>query len=456
MKLENYFKEVLQEFNKQHISYCVLRNYEFLVNQSKEKGFDFDIVISKNDLPKAEKVFHQLNFLKSPKQFSLKHQGYGKYISKINKKIGFDVQKGGVYWNDMVYLEGDDLLSRKVKLPFGEDKDDFFNVLSKEDSLIMYVCHSLLGKRFFKEKYKNILINLIEENLDWFYINEKLSFVFTKSIVEKIVERIKNKQFKVLQSKSYFYIINYILKRPKNLLIFIALFFRWLKWLKLGKSYPMISFIGPDGSGKSSNAEELLKSIELFGKDVELIYTGRGKSNLIPIKKIGNIYKKIEEKKDSAEKDNNENNEKKKKTMFFYIKPLIYTLSAPIYTLDLFLRYWFVIYPKRKKKIIVTDRYCSDVLLMEHVPFVIKRMLLAVFPKPTITFYFYNDAEILYERRKQQSVEELNRQMKLFKYLVNKFKAIPIKTTNFEKDLTGIKQQVFNYLFIKNPVFKRR
>ena len=69
------------------------------------------------------------------------------------------------------------------------------------------------------------------------------------------------------------------------------------------------------------------------------------------------------------------------------------------------------------KKVVITDRYCSDILLMKNVPLGLKRSLLKLFPKPTITFYLYNSPRILHQRRPQESVEELSRQLKLFEEL---------------------------------------
>ena len=156
----------------------------------------------------------------------------------------------------------------------------------------------------------------------------------------------------------------------------------------------------------------------------------RGKGNILPIKKIAGIYKRTEEK----------TTDKKNK--------LVYILAAPVYTIDLLFRYFFRIVPKRmEKKIVITDRYGSDVLLMKHVPLWFKKVLFSLFPKPTLAFYLYNDPEVLYERRKQQSPEELQRQMELFGHLVKKFQALPIKTNDPEQDSQMIAQRTFTYLF---------
>ena len=261
--------------------------------------------------------------------------------------------------------------------------------------------------------------------------------IFTKKIARKILEKVERRDFDYLEKRAYFFAGYYVLHRFRNTVVFTKLFFRWLIWLRIGKSYPMVSFIGPDGSGKTTAAEHICEILKKNKREASLIYMGRGKGNFLPIKNLAARYKKYEEKQETYAD--------LKKSSFG--QKLIYSAAAPVYTLDLLVRYFSIILPLRKcKKIVVTDRYCSDILLMPHVPFVLKRMLLSLFPKPSLTFYLRNDADILYNRRKQQSLAELERQMRLFGYLSRKFKAIEIKTTSFEKDSLAIEEAVFTYL----------
>ena len=63
-----------------------------------------------------------------------------------------------------------------------------------------------------------------------------------------------------------------------------------------------------------------------------------------------------------------------------------------------------------------------------------KKILMIPFRKPTLTFYLYNDPQTLYERKYDQSPEELTRQMKLFEHLRKKFDAIKIKSEDKDKN----------------------
>lgn len=426
-------KNVLADFDKHKVGYALLRNYEFLLDSAVEKGFDLDLVIGKNDFIQAKTILLDHGFVKYRQQFSLAHRGFGKYFPPEQLKFGFDIQVGGIYWNDLAYLSAEMVLEQRIK------KDGFY-VLSDEDAFMMYVCHSLLGKRRFKEKYKQELVKLHAEDLNFNYIFDTLSRIFNRRIAKDILLGVKEGKFSALERKSLGYAAYYVLHKPRNVITFSKLFFRWLRWLRIGRSYPLISFIGPDGSGKSTAAEHLVKILQKNRRNALLFYMGRGKSNILPIKKIAGKYKKYEEGKDKSVNGKQSS----------LLQKMVYSAAAPIYTFDLLIRYLTTIFPERKrKKIIVTDRYCSDILLMPHVPFWFKRILLSFFPRPTLTFYLHQDAKVLYGRRKQQSVEELERQMKLFDYLSKKLKAVSVQTTSVEGDSAMIEENVFTY-FMKN------
>jgi len=441
-------KKVLQEWDKNRILYCILRNYEFLFDPHQEAGYDLDIVLASAHAEIAEQILLQQGFTKYPLQFSKKHHGFGIYVPEERCKLGFDLQIGGIHWNDMVYLSETTIFPRR-KIQQG------VSLLSPEDEFVMYLCHSLLGKRYFKEKYQQKIIELLGPKLDLNYVRNILEQSFSSSVAEEIMNKTQQHDFKGLTKKSKYYLLHFLEHKPRRIGILLPLFFRWLNWQRFGQSYPLISIIGPDGSGKTTAAQELFEVLQQSRRSVSLIYSGRGKSNFLPIKTIAGWYKKKE--KQQEEREHILSNSKKSfkinrnhSISSTIIQKIVYSLAAPVYTLDLLLRYYLLIFPRRKlRTIVITDRYCSDILLMPHVPWTLRRFLLSLFPKPTLCFYLHNDARVLYERRKQQSVSELEQQMKLFSYLSHKFKAISIETTNIEKDVALIQSKVFHYFMKK-------
>lgn len=410
-------KKIFEEFEKNNVRYCILRNYEFLLGGPLE--IEGNLCIDEKDLTVAEDILNRNGFVKRDQQFSLKHKSYLKLINL--KKVSFDVQVGGVYWNDVKYL---DVLNNRIK-------KNFFYTPSDNDTFVMLIAHSILGKRYFKPEYQRIIQQL---NVNESYVKEKLVSIFGSNAANRLYNKVRSGNFAI---NPWPYVIKFILK-PKHLALFIPLSLRWIGWKKPFQLGPLISVLGPDGAGKSSLVENLKSYLVQNDRKVSVIYTGRGRNHILPITVIGRIYRSKEKKKDNLQPN------KEIKAKPSYKRKILYTLMAPIYSFDLLLRYIFKIFPERlTKKIVITDRYCSDILLMKHVPFLIKKALYLIFPKPTLTVFLYNDPETLVQRRPEETLEELTRQMEIF----NKFEySIKVKTDNQEEDTNKILTETFTKL----------
>ncbi len=387
-QIEGY-KKVLTEFNCRGIQYCLLRNYEFLYDPSfPVEGLD--IIISKSDMPKVDLILRELDFTKRKQQFSLAHKAYFKLVDL--KMVSFDIQVGGVYWNDMKYLD-ESVLKHLVN-------KEFFFVLADNDAFVMYLVHSILGKRYFKPKYQQILSSLeIDEN----YVLEYLSTIFNPKIARRLLALVKQQKF--AEIPIYPLVVYFILKKPSRIAVFLGLFGRWIIWKKPFTQAPLISVLGPDGAGKSTLVSALQEHLQLKGRTVKVVYTGRGRNHLLPITKIGRAYKRTEKKKVQAANS--------KRSSFS--TRFLYTVSSPIFAFDQLLRYYIRIFPARiGKKIVITDRYGSDIMLMKNVPFGFKKFLLWFVPQPTLTLFLYNTPEVLKERRPAENIDDLRRQLEIF------------------------------------------
>ncbi len=429
MERITFLRQVLEEFNKESVSYCVLRNYEFLLGAGSPQDIEsLDTVIAEKDLAKVDQILIPFGFQKRKPQFSLQHKAYFKLINL--QKVSFDFQIGGVYWNDLCYMDEEIIRNRVRK--------DFFFVPSDNDTFLMLLTHSVLGKRFFKPKYQQILFSLYPR-INQKYVYEKLSKIFNPNIAQQLLLSVKENNFN--QIKTYSLAAYFILKKPKNYFTFSALSRRWFwQYKNPFRLAPLISVVGPDGSGKSTLVQKLNEFLQSTERKTALIYTGRGRDHFLPITFLGRKYKHSEKKKDIEKGDltlTKISNWKRR---------LIYTCAAPIFTLDLLLRYYFRILPQRfKGEIVITDRYCSDIVLMKHVPFWFKRILLGLFPKPTISIYLYNDPEVLHQRRPEESIPELKRQMEIFE----KFRySLRLKTINKESNLKIVLTIVSNNLLM--------
>lgn len=413
-------RNVLEEFERQNVGYCVLRNYEFLYDERFEVE-SLDTVVALRDYHNVERILLQAGFMPRKQQFSLKHKAFFKLLDE--EMVSFDIQVGGVYWNDMLYL-GEEIVEQRVR-------KEFFFVPSNNHTFVMLLVHSVLGKRYFKSKYQHILASL---SYDKEYVWKKLSEVFSPTIARTLINSAVRGSLPLVSTK--YLVLRFLFSKPKRLGIIIPLFFRWLRWKKFFKAYPLIVFIGPDGAGKSTQVQSLGQFLQKKRRRVAIVYMGRGRGQILPFGALGRAYKRAEKKRDAARHKG-----------ISIKKRIVYTLSAPIFTLDLLLRYVVSIFlPRRRRTIVITDRYCSDIYLMKYVPWWFKKRLFSLFPKPTLVFYLYNESCMLHERRPEEPVEELERQMRLLGKISQTMNAIMIKTDDKEKVRKEIMQRVFEYV----------
>ena len=181
-------KEVLRELEKQGVRYCVLRNYDFLLegrNDIRASEKSVDMVVSREDFNLFEKIMVDFSFLKRKPQFSRAHQAYFR-IEEL-EPISFDVQVGGAHWNDMCYLDEKLILGNRVK-------NFFFYIPGDNDTFIMLVAHSILGKRYFKKEYQEKILqlaSLIEVN----YVRAQLHNIFNAKITGELLSLIQKNKF---------------------------------------------------------------------------------------------------------------------------------------------------------------------------------------------------------------------------------------------------------------------
>src|SRR3989344_91577 len=411
MNSENIFdaKEIFVDL--EGMQYCLLRNYEFLLNDAAAESLD--TAVAEKDIEKFAGILRKHGFTERKPHFSKKHRAFFRVVG-YGKKISFDVQVGGVYWNDMRYM-GEDIFENKVK-------KDFFYTLSDEDTCMMLIAHSILGKRMFKEKYQRIIGKLMPAHKE--YVRQAIASIFSPKIAQQIIDHAEKRTLSTI--KTYPLVAYFLVKKPQQLFGFAALFVRWVKWKKPLASAPLISIVGPDGAGKTSLADALRDCLKNTKRKAEIIYTGRGRGHLLPISRLGYRYKKNEQKNEKIQKQAG----KKEKIKIPYI------LALPVFALDLWLRYVFFIFPRRlRKTVVITDRYCTDILLMKHVPMWMKKVAVFFFPRPLFSVLLYNDAEVLHQRRSEESVEELRRQMDI---LMQRPYTLRVMTMDREKDTARI------------------
>lgn len=199
---------------------------------------------------------------------------------------------------------------------------------------------------------------------------------------------------------------------------------------------PIIALLGVDGAGKSSTASEIKKILNAKGFHCKIIYMGRGRDRALPgardtMKKLG---MNPPGKDDILSRDS------------WITKNLIFMRDMS-YLLDAFFRYIKFILPAgRRNKLVITDRYAYDIVLNKKTVFITKLILRYWYPTPQLTFFLYNKAEILFKRKKQHNVAELEWQMNELRKILNwKFKG----KDNYWEIKTNSVNETVEFIFSK-------
>lgn len=370
-------KQILKQFEKAGIRYVVLR-----------KSKDLDVSVHKEDWQKMDEIFRTNGYIQSLRNFNKNH------ICYKNEKYSFDVRHLE-NWNG-IYFVDEGIYYTSIKKGGIYYPHSVYN-------LAHYIGHCTLGKRRFKDEYKKEIQRLFKKQMALKYLVNQLSLAVGFLPAVSLTAKLKKGRF----PNPYPYVFTAILLHP---FIFLKSFISWIIW-KL-KPYPVIAIIGCDGSGKSTAVKNLTKQLQKYRLPVEFLYMGRGRSNVVPMHKIGSKIKK-------------------RRIYHYYI----YSLLSFI---DLLLRYRRL-EKIRKKKIVVLDRSWLDIMTMKRIPMLLKRFYLLFFDKPNYVFYLWNSVNELHKRRPEHPVQDLKRQIKL----LDKLDSTKIKSVSESQVLKDIKKHLF-------------
>ena len=457
-RIRGIILSALEDFNKNGINYCILRNYEFLLEESEKQERDVDTLISSRDVERASEILRKHGFLERRRGCTTNHLGYPRVALKLGseeRRIGFDFHVDGLAYNGCYYLLSKDVLARKKRIYINASKKIFFYVPSNEDYFLELLLHSILDKGEFRDKYKGILEKLSDnKKLDISYMKNVTSELFGKRLSNKLIELALNRKYDELLKLKWNLILALCMNKPANTFILIRnlLRIRRINIMNAVNSVcrlinpfykaPMISFIGVDGSGKTTIANELNKVLNDLGFNSKVFYLGIHKPTPL-MRVILEIYNNAlrRERKSENQKLPSRKGEVIKKLK---ISDNIFKLSKILLRLlDLYIRYTQVVITRKRGIVAITDRFFHDLIIYSDVDKTILSLLLKIFPKPDYLFYLYNDPRVIHKRGKDNlSIDDIKRQMEKIESFKELFDYTPIESDSIENAVTKILKHI--------------
>lgn len=411
-EIPGFVTALFQSFHDNNIEYCVLRGYEKLpvVN----KGGDIDLLINRKQRSDAEAAILTV----------LKALGF-QLFQKIDRQyvVSYDIFKDQFilridYWFDFEYLGALYFTSEHV-LSYKRRHRDFYIPAQAHEALIVWLQNLLYGGKI-KSSYTELINKAVSEDSELFY--KELLRLFGKKLGEQIWQCLVSRDLNAtLKLRGPIYSI----VRNRNVVSDPIRYFKrrlnfYIKHMKIWLMPPgvMVVFLGPDGCGKTTVASRVFEIIgNLTHSDTSKIYHLRPGyfpplARLMHPRKWGKPYPNITRVEDphAAEPSG---------TWMSFMRLVYYLMD---YTLGYYL--------KTRAELIrggflVFDRYYYDYIVDQtrmriKLPKGLLRLFLPIIPRPSITIYLDAPPELLYKRKQELPLAELQRQTKEFRELIEK------------------------------------
>ena len=414
-----FLNDLFTTINKRNITYCVLRNYNTLPYDTN--GSDIDIFIDPND-------FH--TFHKMIKEIAYKYNG--EIISVLTAPNVKDIAIMGIYkgswwgirFDTFTYIGTNDCMIFTNQFVINRiELHNNIKVANYHDAVILAFIKEIIGARKYNKRYSDDAIKFFLEEKNT-YKNEFLN-VLPEDTVEKILVPLLLNQIPFEQEISKTLFTGYRKKdfTTKKILFFYELFlinFYKFKRLLVTPGFS-VTFLGTDGSGKSTIIEKIVPLLENPLHN-EILYSHM-RPNMIP--NIGELFgKKI------TESEIIEPHAAKPSGFVGSLMRLGY------YSFDYIIGYWKIVHVKlaQKTTVWIFDRYYYDYLIdpkrarINLPSWVIKGVGLFI-PKPDLILCLGTKPEIIHSRKPELPFDEVVKQVnKLKDFSNNEKKAIWIDT----------------------------
>lgn len=440
----SYLYTIFECFNNQGLDYCIQNGY-----QKMPEFYPTDI-----------DIFYQ----------NATEKDLDRIVNIITEKTGLQIiQKVAMGYYHFVYWLTPEFPESGFQLEL-----DFQSELSRKSMPHYFIPTKLLERKI---KYKNFYIPYPTDEIIYTILRRTVKHNFTKThlatitkafqtsptielelrkelpvyIVEIITKIIKTQSIKTFED-NYQILNSYVLQISKKNNTITKRFSQW--YYNLSKMLPLrfcmpcgmdIALLAPDGGGKSTILNALKEYNITSFAGVERKYIRPG------------LFRNIGQYKPNAQPEMTDNPNPHGRKPDGSLKSWIRFL---IYLIDFTLGYFIKVVPlKWQRKLIVFDRYYYDYYvdmyryhysLPKWTPYFFSFLI----PAPTVTFILCAPADVIYNRKKELTLEETERQCLAFEKVAKKTKnAILI---NVDRPITEIVNEIIQHIVITRVNLTRK
>jgi thymidylate kinase len=397
-----FIRLLVRELELAGVRWCVLRNPDDLPDRV---GHDVDVLVHPADEARAVEVVRDavarsdLFLVRTYR--GVEHLGIDVAASDLSGRrfLHLDLQTA-LRYRGRLLIDAEDLLAHRAA------RDGIWSPTAGMEAYALLL-HAALHKRELKEKYAERLRVLIDaapgelERLATVRLGRRLGEQLAAVRAQEDLLALRSRLAGAVDRRS-----------PSN---------RWRRpWfvvrsglamtrLRLRPRGVFVVLLGPDGSGKSSTTDLLVRELDDPSSviPVRRVYLGSG-TPLLPTRRIMRRIHKRTGKKPSGP------------TPLRDVRPR--RLKGAIHVMaDEIVRYWVQVRPKLAPHgIVVSDRYAYDVLRVNNGvirrPW-FRRLVTTLVPEPDITFYLEGDPEVVAARKQELTVAETIRQQEVYRGL---------------------------------------
>lgn len=243
--MEKQLEEILSDFDREEIKYCLMRNFN---KKQLESSHDIDILVDSYSFPKIKSLLLARGFKQI---FSAPTPNHEVFLNLINNRfINLDLHVGGVPRDGILLLSSEDIIKRRIKLKN-------FYVPSEEDYTLCLLLHCIVDKKKFKEFYKKEVMKVLAgNNFNHKYLEASLKKNYPLTF-KRFLDNLNNRNFnKLLEMRNYI-LFERALLYPRGLLGFAQIYAKRLfKILNPFWQGPLVVF-----SGKLGETEPYIQTL---------------------------------------------------------------------------------------------------------------------------------------------------------------------------------------------------